>query len=46
MRKIVLIGVALIVVAIAGGIGVLSMWEIPAPTTQVVHVIPDARLPH
>jgi hypothetical protein len=46
MGKIVLIGAALVVVAIAGGVGFLSMWDIPAPTERVEHVIPDARLPH
>jgi hypothetical protein len=45
MGKIVLIGVALLVVAVAGGVGFLSMWDIPAPTQHVEHVIPDARLP-
>ena len=45
MGKIVLIGVALLVVVLAGGVGVLSMWDIPAPAQHVEHVIPDARLP-
>ena len=46
MGKIVLIGVGVLVVALAGGVGFLSMWDIPAPTVHVEHVIPDARLPH
>jgi hypothetical protein len=46
MGKIVLIGVGILVVALAGGVGFLSMWDIPAPNTHVEHVIPDARLPH
>ncbi|HUK57728.1 MAG TPA: hypothetical protein VLV50_00750 [Stellaceae bacterium] len=46
MGKFVLIGVGLLVVAIAGGMGFLSIWDIPAPTTHVEHVIPDARLAH
>lgn len=46
MGKIVLIGVAVLAVVIVGGVGVLSMWDIPAPNTHVEHVIPDARLAH
>jgi hypothetical protein len=45
MGKIVLIGVGLLVVVIAGGVGFLSVWDIPAPNTPVEHVIPDARFP-
>lgn len=45
MGKVVLIGVALVAVVIAGGIGFLMTWNIPAPTAQVEHVIPNARLP-
>ena len=48
MGKIVLIGVGLLVVvavAVAGGVGFLSMWDIPAPAAHVEHVIPDARFP-
>jgi len=46
MGKLVLIAVALLAVVIAGGVGFLSMWDIPAPSAHVEHVIPDARLPH
>jgi len=46
MGKVVLIGVGLLAVVIAGGMGFLSVWDIPAPTTHVEHVIPDARLAH
>lgn len=45
MGKIVLIGVGVLVVAIVGGVGFLSVWDIPAPTAHVEHVIPDARFP-
>jgi hypothetical protein len=45
MGKIVLIGLGLLVVVIAGGVGFLSMWDIPAPAAHVEHVIPDARFP-
>ncbi|HXQ52551.1 MAG TPA: hypothetical protein VN802_15760 [Stellaceae bacterium] len=46
MGKIVLIGVGLLMVVIAGGIGVLAMMDIPAPSAHVEHVLPDARFPH
>jgi hypothetical protein len=46
MGKVVLIGVGLLAIAIAGGVGFLSVWDIPAPATHVEHVIPDARLAH
>jgi hypothetical protein len=44
MGKVVLIAFGLVVVVIAGGVGFLSVWNIPAPTAHVEHVIPDARL--
>ena len=46
MGKLVLIGIALLAVVIAGGIGFLMLWDIPAPTQHVERVIPDARLSH
>ncbi|HUZ74982.1 MAG TPA: hypothetical protein VMU87_18505 [Stellaceae bacterium] len=46
MGKAVLIGVALLVLVIAGGVGFLMVWNIPAPTLHVERVIPDARLAH
>jgi hypothetical protein len=46
MGKMVLIGVGVLVLAVAGGIGFLMVWDIPAPTTHVERVIPDAKLPH
>ena len=46
MGKLVLIGVALVAVIIAGGIGFLMVWDIPAPQQHVERVIPDARFPH
>lgn len=45
MGKIVLIGLGVLVVVITGGVGFLSVWDIPAPTAHVEHVIPDARFP-
>jgi hypothetical protein len=46
MGKIVLIGVGVLVLAVVGGLGFLMVWDIPAPTTHVERVIPDAKLPH
>jgi hypothetical protein len=46
MGKIVLISVGVLVVAAVGGIGFLMVWDIPAPTTHVERVIPDAKLAH
>ena len=45
MGKVLLIGMVVLVVAIAGGIGFLMVWDIPAPTTRVEKVLPDARFP-
>lgn len=46
MGKIVLIGIALLVVVIAGGVLYLMAWDVPVPTGHVERVIPDARFPH
>jgi hypothetical protein len=37
--------ILLLLLAIAGGAVFLVTWEIPAPTSPVEQVIPDARLP-
>jgi flagellar basal body-associated protein FliL len=46
MGKFLLIALAALVVLVVVGGGALMFWHIPAPTTRVVHAIPDARLPH
>jgi hypothetical protein len=46
MGKMILIAIGLLVVVVAGGVGFLAVWDIPAPTAHVEHVIPDARFPH
>lgn len=43
MGKLFLILTALLGVLIVGGIGFLTVWDIPAPTARVEKVIPDAR---
>jgi hypothetical protein len=45
MGRFLLIVVALVVVILVGGTVFLMFWNIPAPTTHVEKVIPDARFP-
>jgi uncharacterized protein YpmB len=44
MGKFILIVAATLVILVVAGAGILMFWEIPAPTAQVEHPIPDARL--
>jgi hypothetical protein len=44
MGKYFLIAVALLLVIVLGGVGVLMFWDVPAPSTPVEHAIPDAKL--
>jgi small neutral amino acid transporter SnatA (MarC family) len=45
MGKLALIAIAaVVVILVAGGI-ILSLWDIPAPKSQVEKVIPDAKFP-
>jgi flagellar basal body-associated protein FliL len=44
MGKYLLIAVALLLVIVLGGVGVLMFWDVPAPSTPVEHAIPDAKL--
>ena len=39
------IALALVVIAVAAGLGWLAFWDIPAPNTPIERVIPDARFP-
>lgn len=45
MAKVALIVVAIVVVLLAAGVGVLAVWDVPAPTQPVDRVLPDARFP-
>ena len=46
MGKLVAIAVGLLVlVVIGGGCHPDGFWDIPAPTTHVERIIPDARFP-
>ena len=43
MGKLVLATLVVVLLVIAGGGAFLAMWDIPAPSTPVAKVIPDAR---
>jgi len=43
MRKLILILMALLVVAVAGGVVFLGTWELPPPTEPVVKPISNDR---
>ena len=45
MGQFILIVFALLLLAGAAGAVVLMFWDIPAPTTRVERIIPDARFP-
>ncbi len=45
MGKVVLVLLAVVVVAVIGGLAWLAFWDIPAPNTPIERVIPDARFP-
>jgi hypothetical protein len=45
MGKFVLIAAAVLVVIVAGAVGTLMFWNVPAPSARIEHVIPDAKLP-
>ncbi|HZS82564.1 MAG TPA: hypothetical protein VFA50_06815 [Stellaceae bacterium] len=45
MGKLVLMTLAVVFVVLIGGGVFLAVWDIPAPSTPVEKVIPDARFP-
>jgi len=45
MGKVAIILIVILVLAIASGFVVLAYWDIPAPTSHVDKVLPDARFP-
>lgn len=45
MKKISLIIVAIVLLAVAGGGVFLTTWNIPAPVAEVEKAIPDDRFP-
>jgi hypothetical protein len=45
MGKLVLIALVVVFVLLVGGGVFLSVWDIPAPSSPVEKVIPDARFP-
>jgi hypothetical protein len=45
MGKVVLGLLAVVVLAVVGGLAWLAFWDIPAPNQPIERVIPDARFP-
>lgn len=45
MRRILLILVLLILLALAGGVVYLASWDMPPPVQTIERPIPDDRLP-
>jgi len=46
MSSLVRVVVILVVVILLGGVVALSMWDLPAPSSKIEKVIPDARFQH
>ena len=45
MGKLVLITLGVVLLLLVGGGVFLSVWDIPAPSTPVEKVLPDAKFP-
>jgi hypothetical protein len=45
MGRVAIALVVIVVLAIAGGLVALAYWDIPAPSSRVEKVLPDARFP-
>ena len=45
MAKLVAVTLLVLLVLLVGGGVLLSFWDIPAPSSPVEKVIPDARFP-
>jgi len=45
MGKVVLVALAVVVLAVAGGLAWLAFYDIPAPKQPIERVLPDARFP-
>ena len=45
MGKVVLVLLAVVVLAVVGGLAWLAFWDIPAPNQPIERVLPDARFP-
>jgi hypothetical protein len=43
MRRSSIAVLVLVVVGLAGGLGLLAMWDIPPPSSTVEQVIPNDR---
>lgn len=45
MGKVVLVALAVVVIAVAGGLTWLAFYDIPAPNQPIERVLPDAKFP-
>ena len=45
MKRMPVVILVLVLVAVAGGAGMLATWDIPAPVNNVEKVLPDERFP-
>jgi len=45
MKRMPVILFFFVLALIAGGVGVLATWDIPAPVNSVEKVLPDERFP-
>jgi len=45
MKRMPVAIIILLLAALAGGVGMLATWDIPAPVTTVEKVLPDERFP-
>jgi hypothetical protein len=45
MGKLVIVTLGVVLLLLVGGGVLLSVWDIPAPSTPVEKVLPDARFP-
>jgi len=44
MGKLALVAVAVLIVIVLGAGAFFVFWDVPAPSSRVEHVIPDAKL--
>ncbi len=45
MKKLSFILIAFVVLLLGGGVALLAMWQIPAPSASVQKVLADDRFP-
>jgi Flp pilus assembly protein CpaB len=45
MGRVTIVLIAILVLAVVGGLVALAYWDFPAPSSRVEKVLPDARFP-